>query len=82
MTVARALLFTTTVPKYLWGNVIHIATYLINWMLSKVLNFETPLDIFRKFYLRNRLSSTLPLKILGCTTFVHIHDHNRGKLKA
>ena len=50
-------------------------------MPSKVLNFETPLNIFHKLYPMNKCSSTLPLKIFGCTAFVHIHDHNRGKLK-
>ena len=29
----------------------------------------------------NRLSSTLPLKLFGCTVFVHIHDHNWGKFE-
>lgn len=28
----------------------------------------------------SRLSSTLSLKTFGCIAFVHIHDHNRGKL--
>ena len=45
-------------------------------MSSKVLNFETPLNTFQSF-----ISSTLPLKIFGCTAFVHINDHNRGKLE-
>ena len=79
--VAQALLFTTKVPKYLWGEAILPTTYLINRMPSKVLNFETPLKNFHKFYPMNRLSSTLPLKKFGCTTFVHIHDHNRGRLE-
>jgi IS30 family transposase len=79
--VARALLFTNQVPKYLWGEAVLTATYLINRMPNKVLSFETPFDVFHKFYPTNRLSSSLPLKIFGCTTFVHIHSHNRGKLE-
>ena len=54
------------------------ATYLIN---SKVLNFETPFDVFHKFFPTNRLSSSLPLKIFGCSSFAHIHSQNRGKLE-
>ena len=48
--IARALLFTTKVPKYLWDGVILTTIYLINRMSGKVLNFETPLNIFHKFY--------------------------------
>ena len=79
--VARALLFTNKVPKYLWGEAVLTATYLINRTPNKVLSFETPFDVFHKFYPTNRLSSSLPLKIFGCTAFVHIHSHNRGKLE-
>ena len=74
--VAQALLFTTKVPKYLWGEALLTTTYLINRMYSKILNFETPLNIFHKFYPMNKFPSTLPLKIFGYTAFVHIHDHN------
>ena len=50
--VAQALLFTNQVPKYLWGEVVLTTTYLINRMLNKVvLNFETPFDVFHKFFL-------------------------------
>ena len=74
--VARVFLFITKVPKFFWGETFIIATYLINQMPSKVLNFETPFNIFHKFYPMHRPSSTLPLKKIGCTTFVRIHDHN------
>lgn len=37
---ARALVFTHNVPKYLWAEPIRTATYLINRMPSKVLNFK------------------------------------------
>ena len=50
-------------------------------MPNKVLNFETPFDVFHKIFPTNRLSFSLPLKIFGCTTFVHIRSHNRGKLE-
>ena len=48
--VARTLLFTNQVPKYLWGEAVLTATYLINRMPNKVLNFETPFDVFHKFF--------------------------------
>ena len=79
--VARSLHCTNQVPKYLWGEAVLTATYLTNRTPNKVLSFETPFDVFRKFYPTNRLSSSLPLKIFGCTTFVHIHSHNQGQLE-
>ena len=60
--VARVFLFISKVPKYLWGEALLTATYLINRMPSKVLKFETSFNIFHKFYHMHRLSSTLPLK--------------------
>ena len=48
---ARALLFTNQVPKYLWGEAVLTATYLINRMPNKVLNFETSFDFFISFFL-------------------------------
>ena len=36
---------------------------------------------FISFFPMNRLSSLLPLKIFGCTVFVHIRSYNRGKLE-
>ena len=78
--VARALMFTMNVPKYLWGDAILTATYLINRLPSRPINFETPLSILTKTYLQVSTSNTLPLKTFGYTTFFHIHDHNRNKL--
>lgn len=78
--VARALMFTMHIPKYLWGDAILTATYLINRMPSRPINFETPLSVLSKTYPHVSKSNTLPLRIFGCTAFVHIHDHNRSKL--
>jgi len=66
--VARALLFSSKVPNYLWGEAVLTAAYLINRMSSKVLNFQTG------------VSTGLTLKIFGCTAFVHEHK-NVGKLE-
>jgi hypothetical protein len=44
--VARALLFSTKVPKYLWGEAVLTTSHLINRMSSRVLNLKTPLETF------------------------------------
>jgi len=64
--VARALLFQSKAPKYLWGEGILTPTYLINLIPSKIFNFKTPLDVFINAFPNNKLSYTLPLKIFGC----------------
>ncbi|RDX98507.1 hypothetical protein CR513_18547, partial [Mucuna pruriens] len=48
---------------------------------NKILNFDTPLYELHKRFSTDRLSSFLPLKIFACTAFVHIYNHNRGKLE-
>ena len=78
--VARALMFTTNMQKMFWGDAILTSAYLINMMPSKVFSFETPLNTLKKFFPTSRLPSSLPLKVFGCTTFVHGHSQNRNKL--
>ncbi|RDY13302.1 hypothetical protein CR513_01810, partial [Mucuna pruriens] len=80
--VARALLFSHQLPTYLCGKAMLSSAYLTNEMPNKVLNFDTPLDILHTCFPTNILSSSfLPLKIFGCTAFVHIHNHNKRKLE-
>lgn len=50
--VAKSLMFTSLMPKKFWGEAILTTTFLINWMPSSVLNFNTP------------LSTLLPLTLL------------------
>ena len=78
--VSRELLLTNNVPKYLWGDAILTATYLINRMPSNTLNFQTPLNVFHTLFPISRISTDLPLKIFWCTMFVHNNNNNRGKL--
>ncbi|CAJ2662733.1 unnamed protein product [Trifolium pratense] len=78
--VARALLFSSKVPNYLWGEAVLTAAYLINRMPSKVLNFQTPIDTFKECFPSTRVSNDLTLKNFGCTAFVHEHK-NVGKLE-
>ena len=52
--VARALMLTTNVPQYLWGEAIVTATYLINRMPSRVLTFQTPYHTFTQHFPHTR----------------------------
>jgi len=72
--------FSTKVPKYLWGEAVLTAAHLINRMPSRVLNLKTPLETFLKFFPTAPISDNLPLKIFGCTAFVHEHKQI-GKLE-
>lgn len=78
--VARAIMFTMHVPQYLWGEAVLTASYLINRMPTCVLNFSTPLEALKKTYPDSRMHSNLPLKIFGCTAFVHVHHASQSKL--
>ncbi|RVX22922.1 DNA-directed RNA polymerase III subunit 1 [Vitis vinifera] len=72
--VARCLMFSSNVPNYFWGEAILTATYLINRMPSRVLTFQSPRQLFLKqFPHTHAASSDLPLKVFGCTAFVHVY---------
>jgi IS30 family transposase len=43
--VTRCLLFAMNVPKYLWGEAVQTATYLINRMPLRTMDFSTPLEM-------------------------------------
>ncbi|RVX18807.1 Retrovirus-related Pol polyprotein from transposon RE1 [Vitis vinifera] len=75
--VARCLMFSSNVPNYFWGEAILTATYLINRMPSRVLTFQSPRQLFLKqFPHTHAASSDLPLKVFGCTAFVHVYPQN------
>lgn len=78
--VARALLFQTHVPKQFWGEAVLTATFLINRMPSRVLNYHSPVQLLTKLFPNTHLITQIPLKMFGCTAFVHVHSHNRNKL--
>ncbi|KAL5804087.1 hypothetical protein ACOSQ3_030887 [Xanthoceras sorbifolium] len=48
--VARALMFSMNVPKYLWGEALLTAAYLINRMPTRVLKYQTPLMHFKHYF--------------------------------
>ena len=78
--VARSITFSTNTPKYFWGDAVLTACYLINRMPTNVLQFQTPLNVFSKYFPENRTVSNLPLKVFGCIVFVHNHEPNQNKL--
>ena len=80
MEVAKAIMFTSRVPKIFWGEVVLMASYLIHRMLTKILGFESLLNHFSKVYPHIKIFSSIPLKKFGCMTFVHIHKQHRTKL--
>ena len=49
-------------------------------MFTCVLNYITPLECFQKYFPESRIQSNLPLKIFGCTVYVHIPSKDRSKL--
>ena len=73
-------MFNSNVPKYFWGDVVLTASYLINPMPSRVLNFQRPLDVFIETYPHTRSFTTLTPKVFGCPAFVHDHCIQKSKL--
>lgn len=68
------------VPKYLWGDAVLTACYLINRLPTRVLKYQSPLEYFKLIYPSSRITSNIQLKVFGWTVFVHIPDHLRSKL--
>ena len=63
------------VPKFLWGEAVKTAAYLINRMPSRSLSYKTPIEC-----LHGVNSFIVPPKIFGCTCFVHDYRNVVGKL--
>jgi hypothetical protein len=63
------------VPKYLWGQAVLTATYLINRMPSRVLDWKSPIEM-----LKGKNGDVLPLKTFGCVCFVQNNRPNVGKM--
>ena len=55
-----------------------IATHLINWTPSKVLDISAPIDLLSSEFPHVSLKTNLPTKIFGCVVYAHVH--NAGKL--
>ena len=78
--VARAIMFSMHVPKYLWGDAILTASNLINRMPTRVLRYITPLEGLRKIFPECKINYDLPLKVFGCTVYVHLPSRLQSKL--
>jgi len=78
---ARALLFTNNVPKYLWGEAVLTATYLINRLPSRVLQYRTPKEVLVQAHPHvQAYMSELEPRVFGCLAFVHVQQQQRTKL--
>ena len=73
--VARSLMFKMNVPKFLWGEAVKTAAYLINRMPSRILGYKTPVEC-----LSGSNYFIVPPKIFGCTCFVHDYRNAVSKL--
>jgi hypothetical protein len=73
--VARSLMYTMNVHKFLWSEAIMTATHLINCMPSRILGMKTPCELP---YGKNEF--IVPPKVFGCTCFVRDHRPFVGKL--
>ena len=78
--VARALMFSTNVPKHFWGDAVLTACYLINRLPSKILNYQTPLSYFSSLSPTYHVFSQLDSRVFGCVVFVHVPSQGRSKL--
>ena len=73
--VARALMFTMNVPKFLWSEAIMMATFLINRTPSRVTGMKSPCELI---FAENKFP--VPPKVFGCTCFVRDHRPSVNKL--
>ncbi|KAL6961341.1 hypothetical protein U1Q18_052492 [Sarracenia purpurea var. burkii] len=63
--VTRAIMFHMKVSKHFWSEVVLIACYIINRMLSTVLQGKTPHSV-----LPNRCLFSLSHRVFGCVCYV------------
>ena len=73
--VARSLMYTMNVPKFLWSEAVMTAVYLINRTPSRLLGWKTPYEMLRRVN-----EFIIPPKVFGCTCFVRDHRPSVGKL--
>ena len=73
--VARSLMFTMNVPKFLWSDAVLTATYLINRTPSRILGMKSPCEL-----MFGETKFVVPPKLFGSTCFVRDHRPSVGKL--
>jgi len=72
--VARSMMYTMNVSKFVWSEAVMMATYLINHMPSRVNGMKSPCEMLLG---ENKL--LVAPKVFGCT-FVRDHRPLVGKL--
>lgn len=75
---ARTMLLHHNVPSQFWGDAILTACYLINRMPSTVLHNKVP----RSLLFPKQQLYGVPLRVFGCTCFVHNLTPGKDKLAA
>ncbi|RDY09226.1 hypothetical protein CR513_06435, partial [Mucuna pruriens] len=78
--VARVLLFQMSVPNVYWGEVVLTTAYLINRLLTRVLNDISPIKHMLSFFPNSPLILSLPTRVFGYVAFVHSYSPHHVKL--
>lgn len=74
-----AFLIEVAAPQSYWVDAVTYVVYMINRMLSKMLDFHTPLDVLTD-HVSLPSSLNLTSRIFGCVAYVHLHKNQRTKL--
>ncbi|KAL0536978.1 hypothetical protein IC582_025941 [Cucumis melo] len=72
-------MLSTSLPLYPWGDTILTVAYLINRMSSRILHLQTHLKCTEELYPSTCLIFEVPLRVFGCTAYVHSFDPNQTK---
>jgi hypothetical protein len=75
--VVCTLLLELSIPSKFWVEALSTAVYLINRLLSQVLNFDSPY-----YCLHHQNPSYIDLYTFGCVCFVYLPFHEHNKLSA
>ena len=79
--MARCILFSAHMPKYLWGDAVITSAHLINRLPSRVLQGKVPYEVLAS-HVSLPSFHNLPARVFGCVAFVHLPQHQRSKLDA
>ena len=77
--VVRALLIEAHLAQCYWGEALTCATYLINRVPSRRINFRTPSQALAEAVIAPAVPNLTP-RVFGCVAFVHLHKNQRNKL--
>lgn len=72
VTAARAMMWGTGHPEFLWGEAISAAAYVINLRPSSKQGGKTPYEAWYK-----KKPNIAHLRVWGCKAFVHLHPQQR-----